>query len=193
MQGLDSTRNSITKNDAVKVVDGENKGKKGTIIHIYKNIVFLYNPEQATNNGIFVEKTRNLTILGAELLKGNNEVNKERRNRPKAGNSRYDELYRKLVRITAGQYKGYQGIVVDMDKNSAKVELSSKAKIINIQRKDIEDASKKVSLRDNQAPISDAGSKTPAYLPQSPQWMPSTPAPQSPGHNDCKSFYSNVS
>ncbi len=180
---LDSGRNSITKGDTAKVVEGENKGKRGTIVHIYKNIAFLYSPEQLTNNGIFVEKTRNLLILGAELLKGNNEVVKERRGRAAA--SHKDELYMMQVRMKRGPYKGYQGTVIDVDGQTVKVELSSKTKVVVVNKDDVVPASMRAEAAEVPQP-SDMGSRTPAYLPQSPHWVSSTPAPQSPGYGDRK-------
>ena len=170
----------------MRIIDGPNKGRKGTIVHIFKNVVFLYSPEQSGTNGLFVDKTRNLLILGAELLRGSNEVSKEKRSRAKIGNPRHDDMYNKLVIITSGPYKGQQGIVVDIDKSTAKIELSAKAKIVNVERSMIKDAALKLSMRDSQPQRSEAGSRTPAYLPQSPQWMPGTPAPQSPGYGDGK-------
>ncbi len=187
---LDSMRNSIAKGDSVKVIDGENKGRKGTIVHIYKDSVFLYNPEQVANNGLFVDKRRNLLILGAELLRGANDATKERRNKPRIGNPRHDDLYGKLVRVISGPYKGYQGLVIDVDKTTVKVELSSKAKVISVERSKISDATKEQEA----APATawDTGSKTPAYFPQSPHWVSSTPAPQSPAYADGMKFLHEI-
>ena len=184
MRGLDSLRHSITKGDSVKIVDGPNKGKKGTIVHLHKNIVYLYNPEQSSNNGLFVDKTRNLIILGAELLTGPND-DLTKRKRSILSNPRRDELFNKLVRIKSGPYKGYEGLVVSVDKGMAKVELSSKAKTVNVDRGSIVDATL-AAVNDTFVEIPIAGAKTPAYCPQSPHWISSTPAPQSPGYTDGK-------
>ena len=179
---LDSMRNSIEKSDSVRVIDGDNKGKKGTIVHIYKDSVFLFNPEQPTNNGIFVDKRKNLLILGAEQLRGSMDAVKDRRTKSRIGNPRHDDVYGKLVKVVSGPYKGYQGIVVDSDKYVVKVELSSKAKVISVDRSKIADPAKQTE--EGPAAVPDAGSRTPAYFPQSPHWVSSTPAPQSPGYAD---------
>jgi ribosomal protein L24 len=71
---LDSKRNPITKNDTVKIINGHYKGKKGVIMNIYKNVVFLHNVDFAATNGIFVDKTENIEIMGSELL-ADNEFN----------------------------------------------------------------------------------------------------------------------
>ena len=178
MCALDSMRNPIQKNDSVRIADGVNKGKRGTIVHIYKNIAFLYNPEQIASNGLFVDKTRNLVLLGAELLKGNNEVSKEGRRKMGKGNSRQEGPRYSFVRITEGPYKGYQGIVVEQTKEYVKIELASKSKTVIVGVNGIEDASKKVSMAAEPVAAPEIGSKTPAYLPQSPHWVASTPAPE---------------
>jgi len=176
----DSARNSIRKGDSVKVIDGEFKGKRGTIVHIHKSFVFLYNADHASNNGIFVEKSKNLLILGAELLKGNNDLSTGGKGRGRFGLNRRDELINKVVIIKSGPYKGYQGLVTEADRTSVRVELSSQAKEITVDRSNVTDASNPTV---ENPIISEAGAKTPAYFPQSPHWVSSTPAPQSPGYD----------
>jgi transcription elongation factor len=188
--GLDSMRNSISSGDSVRVVEGENKGKKGTIVHIHKNIVFLYNPEHPSHNGLFVERARNLVILGAELLSGPRDDDKRRRRPPATGTTNPDGLYRKMVRIMVMPYKNYEGILVGFDKDTAKIELSSKAKIITVKHGQYKDASAPIE-GDNQPEQPVRGGTTPAYCPQSPQWIAATPAPQSPGNQSCIPYQSH--
>lgn len=44
--------------------------KKGVIKTIYRNFIFLHNTEFINSNGIFVEKSENVEIMGSELLAG---------------------------------------------------------------------------------------------------------------------------
>eukprot|EP00826_Nyctotherus_ovalis_P045994 TRINITY_DN5145_c0_g1_i2.p1 TRINITY_DN5145_c0_g1~~TRINITY_DN5145_c0_g1_i2.p1 ORF type:complete len:742 (+),score=230.48 TRINITY_DN5145_c0_g1_i2:128-2353(+) len=179
---LDAMRNSISAGDSVRIIDGENKGKRGTIVHIYKDYVFLYSADQPGANGFFVEKRRNLLILGAEMLRGVHDASREKRAKARAVNPRRDDLYGKLVKIESGAYKGYQGIVTDVDKVNVKVELSSKPKVVNIDRGIVKLATEKA---EEEVPIDhEVGTKTPAYFPQSPHWVASTPAPQSASYAD---------
>lgn len=179
---LDAMRNPISAGDSVRIIDGENKGKRGTIVHIYKDYVFLYSADQPGANGFFVEKRRNLLILGAEMLKGSHGAFREKRPKSRPVNPRRDDLFGKLVKIESGAYKGYQGIVVDADKVNVKVELSSKPKVVNIDRGIVKLASEKT---EEEVPIDhEVGTKTPAYFPQSPHWVASTPAPQSASYAD---------
>lgn len=182
MKAFDAMRNSISAGDQVRIVDGENKGKRGTIVHIYKEYVFLYSEEQPMNSGFFVERRKNLLILGAEMLRGSHDAMREKRAKARAVNPKRDDLFGKLVKIESGAYKGYQGIVKDVDKVNVKVELSSKPKVINVDRSMVKLASEKST---EEIPIDhEIGTKTPAYFPQSPHWVASTPAPQSASYAD---------
>jgi transcription elongation factor SPT5 len=71
--GLDSKKNPITKNDTVKIINGHYKGKKGVVMTVFKNNVFLHNVDFSTTNGIFVDRTENTEIMGSELLNDNND------------------------------------------------------------------------------------------------------------------------
>lgn len=42
-QARDARGNTIKYDDVVKVINGPNKGKKGAIRHIHRNVLFLYN------------------------------------------------------------------------------------------------------------------------------------------------------
>jgi len=182
IQAVDAMRNSIAAGDPVRIIDGENKGKRGTIVHIYKDYVFLHNGDVPLNNGFFVERRRNLLILGAEMLRGSYEASREKRAKTRAINPKRDDLYGKLVKIESGAYKGYQGIVIEVDKLSVKVELSSKPKVINVDRGIVKLVSEKT---EEEAPVDhEIGTKTPAYFPQSPNWAATTPAPQSSSYAD---------
>ena len=170
---LDSMRNSIAVGDLVRIIDGENKSRRGTIVHIYKDYIFLFGTDQSTNNGLFVERRRNLLILGAEMLHNTGGPGRDRRS--KMDNPRHDDLLGKQIRIQSGPYKGYLGTVTSIDKANVKVELSSKPKIINVERSSVKLASDRAE--DEPVAAYEAATKTPAYPPQSPNWMASTPAP----------------
>lgn len=55
----------------VKIIAGNYKGRKGVIKYIHKNILFLWDKEFYQSNGIFVENSRNVLILGEEHMKAN--------------------------------------------------------------------------------------------------------------------------
>ena len=63
----------MTQNDAVKLIEGPNKGIRGTILHIYKDYLFLHSREFKETLGIFVEKARSVIILGSSMISDKNQ------------------------------------------------------------------------------------------------------------------------
>jgi transcription elongation factor SPT5 len=51
---LDSEQQTVGTNDIVRIVDGQYKGKTGTVRHIFRAFLFLYSPSMMTNSGTFV-------------------------------------------------------------------------------------------------------------------------------------------
>jgi transcription elongation factor len=79
-------------------------------------------------NGVFVEKTRNVVILGDEHIDNNQDG---------AGMNRRlkDKLQDKIVMIMKGEWKGFRGLVKHCDDKQATVEITSqKAKKIHINK-----------------------------------------------------------
>ena len=66
---IDSQRNTIYPDNVVKITQGKYKGRKGVIKYIFKNTLFLWDKEFYQTNGIFVENSRNVLILGDEHIK----------------------------------------------------------------------------------------------------------------------------
>jgi transcription elongation factor len=162
-------------------VNGPYKGKKGVIRNIFKNFVFLYNQDFISTNGIFVDKSENLEIMGSELLSDNMYHGKVNIRKP-------PEPLRKsvgtLVRIVHGNWKGYIGILKKVTDKNALVELTSKNKTITIDISFIQTIDDEGQAKGNMdfmnTPRSNyAGINTPAYYPQSPSYG----ATMSPGWN----------
>jgi transcription elongation factor len=55
--------------NVIKCVEGKHKGKKGVVKHIYNTILFLWDKDFSSTNGLYVEKTRNVIILGEGFIK----------------------------------------------------------------------------------------------------------------------------
>ena len=70
VNGMDRLGNTLCLDNVVKVVDGRNKGRKGVIKHIFKKTLFLWDKEFAQSNGLYVEQSSNVQILGQEFMKG---------------------------------------------------------------------------------------------------------------------------
>ncbi len=154
----------------MKIVNGPYKGKKGVIRNIFKNFVFLYNQDFVSTNGIFVDKSENLEIMGSELLTDNNIYS------GKVNIRKPPEPLRKsigsLVRIVVGNWKGYIGILKKVTDKNAAVELTSKNKTITIDILHIQTIDDEGQARGGNdymtTPKSNFGINTPAYYPQSP-------------------------
>ena len=126
---IDSHQNTLHIDNMVKCVSGRYQGRKGAIRFIVKNTLFLWDKEFYQTNGLFVDSSRNVQILGDEHIKEGNAgavggVNKRFK----------DKLLYKDVVITMGEWKGYRGRVVNMDDKQAIVELPSKCKKIPIDK-----------------------------------------------------------
>lgn len=169
---LDHNGNFVSIGDTVKVVEGANKGLKGIIRYIYQNTIFLHNKEFMETLGIFVEINRNILILGDDL---------SGRGMGAPVHRKKDALIGKVVTICRGEYKGFEGKIVDSIENTVRLELFSKSKIISLKKDDvveknkIKDEAERVKIEPRtQVP------KTPAYYPNSPGWALNTPAGTSP-------------
>jgi len=145
------------------------KGKKGVIKNLFKNYAFLYNHDFIRTNGIFVEKTENLEIMGAELLKESNEFNPTSKINVRKIPEKFKSLIGETVKITGGAYKGHQGILISISDKKGRVELNAKCKAISVDKNFITDC-KELKRADMgmQTPRSNSNFKTPAYYPQSP-------------------------
>lgn len=161
---IDSKRNPITKENRIKIINGPYKGAKGVIKNIYKHYIFIYDKEYVKTNGIFCEINNNVELLGSELLVENSEKGKV--NLRKVPDEIKD-YFGKTVHVIEGSYKGYNGIVVDVNDKFIKLELSAQQKIIQLPSNyvklgDINSASKD-DMGMNSTPS--LTMKTPAYYP----------------------------
>jgi transcription elongation factor len=108
---VDSHRNTLYTDNVVKVTAGKYKGRKGVIRYIYKNTLFLWDKDFYQSNGIFVENSRNVLILGDEHIKASDHGGAVA-----SANRRFrDNLVGKDVEIIRGEWKGYKGRVKNAD------------------------------------------------------------------------------
>ena len=80
-------------------------------------------------NGIFCELSENLELLGSELLSESND--KGRVNRRRIPNP-IKELIGKTVHVIKGNWKGYNGMLVQSNDKNATIELIAKQKTIEV-------------------------------------------------------------
>jgi len=176
-----NTRNNVTRNDlrqvfavgsSAKVLEGFNKGKVGTIKHIYQDVMFLYNVDFIPTSGIFVEKANNCFLLSS-MTKNNQKPGGVNQSAPPGQKN----LIGQKCGIIAGPWKGYQGIVKEANDRNVRIEIIAKCKIIDYARDKVRLLS---DINDN------AGTSESAYNdPKTPMhrgFNPQSPYPlQSPG------------
>ena len=126
---MDGKGNPLDLDNSVKVINGHYKGYKAVIKSIYNKYVFLLNHEFIRTNGIFCEIKENLELLGSELLVDSSE--KGRVNHRRVPNTIKD-LIGKIVHVTKGNWKGYNGMLVQSNDKNATIELIAKQKTIEI-------------------------------------------------------------
>ncbi len=77
---------------------------------------------------------------------------------------KFQNLLNKHIKIKGGDYKGYEGILKSVNNHIARVELSSKAKVVSVAKEyiiDPQELSKEVSS------LTRSGGRTPSYYPKS--------------------------
>ena len=144
----DRNGSEIRVGDVIRESSGE--GKTGTILHIHRSFIFVHNRTQLENSGLFTTRCVNVATLaakggritasnGPDLTKMNpalrmkNGTNGNGAMAPPKTAGR-DRLLGKTVTVRKGPYKGALGIVKDTTDTSARVELHSKSKVINIDK-----------------------------------------------------------
>ena len=159
---MDSKGYPLTPDNIVKVINGPNKGNKGTIKCIFGKYLFLHNNSYTRTNGIFCEINENVELLGSELLiEGSDKGKVNHRKIP----PEIRELIGKTVHVIEGKWKGYNGILVSADDKSIKLELSAKQKTISLPFSSIEKGDVN-SAKDLDEPslTPNISMKTPAYF-----------------------------
>lgn len=142
----DSNGLTIKVGDSVKEKGGDKK-KEGTILHIYKNTLFVESRELTENLGIFVTNalsvctvsTKDLMIsktLGPDLsrMKPNLKLAPIAAQASKMRVGGRDKLLNKDVIINSGNHKGLMGKVIETDDVDARIELHTKSKKIKINK-----------------------------------------------------------
>lgn len=129
-----SHNQNISKDCQVRVLDGQYKGKIGTVKHVFKDRAFLYNQEFPITAGIFVEHINNCYLLNATATM--NPGIQDRATQQLKERER--QLLGKKCVITLGAYKGHQGVAVSVTDKAARVELTSNCKTINVPLEGVE-------------------------------------------------------
>ncbi|RDL33576.1 uncharacterized protein BP5553_07944 [Venustampulla echinocandica] len=143
----DRNGSEVRHEEMVKEHGGE--GRSGKIIHIHRSYLFLRNPAQSENAGVFVARTTSVTSVAAAkggrsnatgpdlnamnpALKRNTGANGGDMPPPKQVGR--DRAIGQTVTIRKGVYKGLLGIVKETNESNARVELHTKNKIVSVPK-----------------------------------------------------------
>jgi len=151
---FDNRQNPLSQGDIVKVLDGQYKGRQGTIKHIFKYFAFLHSKDMMEHSGIFVVRTSNCFLFGG--MKNRNDLSapsprpspmissSANRGRGPRGQVRLpnrrvrnDDLIGKTIVIKTGQWKGYIGVVKAATESTVRIELHTNTKIITVPRENV--------------------------------------------------------
>ncbi|TVY21768.1 Transcription elongation factor SPT5 [Lachnellula arida] len=144
----DRNGNEIRLDETVKENGGE--ARSGKIIHIHRAYLFLRNPSQNENAGVFVTRT---TAVSSVAAKGAvtastgpdlTSMNPAMKRNPATGGDMpppktfgRDRSIGQTVTIRKGPYKGLLGIVKEATDSNARVELHTKNKTVNVSKDDL--------------------------------------------------------
>jgi transcription elongation factor SPT5 len=187
---LDKNATQFGVGDSLRVVDGPYKGREGVAKQLFRAFVFIHARDVVENSGIFVTRADFCEVRGNRMAQQGSMAPPKPpsglRGVAFKGRSTHP-LMDKTVRIRRGPYKGYLGIVKDVADQTARVELHSQMKIVNVSVNDV-----KEDAAENQKPATtyptrsvyrgDDGGRTPrrVYL-DTPN--PYLETPRTPSHD----------
>eukprot|EP00252_Welwitschia_mirabilis_P027077 TRINITY_DN9158_c0_g1_i3.p1 TRINITY_DN9158_c0_g1~~TRINITY_DN9158_c0_g1_i3.p1 ORF type:complete len:1022 (-),score=279.00 TRINITY_DN9158_c0_g1_i3:488-3553(-) len=192
----DQYMNTLALKDVIRIVDGPFKGKQGPIEHIHKGVVFIHDRHHLENGGFICARAQSCAAVGGSRngggrANGSALASRFASMRPpsglphsgrpprdggrgRGGRGRNMSLIGKAVKIRVGPFKGYKGRVVDLNEQTARIELESQMKIVTVQRDHIvEDGQQSISGRES--PRYGAGSATPMHPSRTPMHPYMTP------------------
>lgn len=123
--------------ETIRVLEGSYNRTEGLIKHVFRGFLFCHSREIIENSGIFVVRGKSTELIREN--KSNPTIQEKGiRRDAKSGLNMKNKKYKhpdtgKLVKITAGIYKGYQGILKEANDTHAQILLQSKFKLITVR------------------------------------------------------------
>ncbi|XP_059630266.1 putative transcription elongation factor SPT5 homolog 1 [Cornus florida] len=195
----DRSKNTISVKDVVRILEGPCKGKQGTVEHIYRGILFIYDHHNLEHAGFICAKSQSCMVVGGSRSNrnGNSLASRFEQLRtppcipesPRSfsrgghptgaggshrGGRGHDALVGTTIKVRQGPFKGYCGRVVDVKGPSVRVELESQMKVISVDRNHISD-NVIFSTPYSDTPGYGSGSETPMHPSRTPLHPSMTP------------------
>ena len=132
---IDAHSNLLNPGDQVEVLDGPFAKNQGSILHVYKNNLFIRLKNVIDRAGLVAIRNTNLVLLGAiaHATRAQRSTATTPTQRPTVQRSDF-ELLNKTVTICSGPYKGYLGIVKGVQGDLANIELHTSYKVVAVDR-----------------------------------------------------------
>ncbi|OWM85073.1 hypothetical protein CDL15_Pgr027860 [Punica granatum] len=186
----DKWKNMISVKDVVRVLDGPCQGKTGPVEHIFKGVVFIFDRHHREHAGFICAKAFSCVVIGGS--RANNDRHGDSRSRlanfrqsnippsPRkhsrggplnyggrhgGGRGHNDPFINTRVRITQGPFKGYCGRVKEIKGTSARVELESQMREVQVDRSKLSEIVVSTPHRESRYGV---GSETPMHPSRTP-------------------------
>ncbi len=121
----------IKRGAVVRIREGPKSGKKCEVKHVFKDILFLYNPEFYSTGSIHADLCTNVTLVStsesfrAPLVPAPSSA---------AATPVKEYTIGATVMVQDGEWKGYQGVIKDIGKETLLVRLVAKCKTVQIRK-----------------------------------------------------------
>ncbi|KAL7208512.1 hypothetical protein ACSBR1_030284 [Camellia fascicularis] len=196
----DLSKNTISVKDVVRILEGPCKGKQGSVEHIFRGVLFIYDRHHVEHAGFLCAKSQACKVVGGSRANDNRNADSQvssfaqlrtptlvlqspgrlPRGPPMGSGGRHrggrghDSLVGSTVKVRQGPFKGYRGRVVDVKGFSVRVELESQMKVVTVDRHHISD-NMTVSTPYREIPRYGLGSQTPMHPSRTPLHPYTTP------------------
>ncbi|KAL4475098.1 hypothetical protein ABPG74_001794 [Tetrahymena malaccensis] len=137
--GKNAEGNNITNNSNIIIKQGQYSGYQCQVIHVYKSLVFLFNPK--FRDTYTVENINNVSLQTTNPVVQRQEAKIAYDMKyGKSDNLKPDDMKQyvgRSMRIIGGKYKGFQCTVTDIRNDQIKVEINSKFITVFIPKCDL--------------------------------------------------------
>lgn len=207
----DKFRNTVSSKDVVRILEGPCKGTQGSVEHIYRGVLFVFDRHHLEHAGFICVKAQSCVVVGGS--RSNSDRNGDVHSRfpglrtppripqsphrfsrggpPSAGGRHnrggrgHDGLTGATVKVRQGSYKGYRGRVIEVKGSFVRVELESQMKVVTVDRNHISDNVAVTPQRETSSRYG-MGSETPMHpsrTPLHPYMTPMRDAGATPIHD----------
>lgn len=207
----DKFRNTVSSKDVVRILEGPCRGTQGSVEHIYRGVLFVFDRHHLEHAGFICVKAQSCVVVGGS--RSNSDRNGDVHSRfpglrtppripqsphrfsrggpPSAGGRHnrggrgHDGLTGATVKVRQGSYKGYRGRVIEVKGSFVRVELESQMKVVTVDRNHISDNVAVTPQRETSSRYG-MGSETPMHpsrTPLHPYMTPMRDAGATPIHD----------